>query len=210
MRDAYRLCLVTDEVPASGPALVDIVGAAVQGGVTMVQIREKIAPTRTFLERTFALKALLHPLGVPLVVNDRVDIALAAEADGIHVGQSDMPVEHVRRLVGPSMLVGLSITSDGQIGRPDAAAADYLGIGPIFLQATKPDASAPLGLDGLARLRAATRKPVLAIGGIGAQNAAAVMQAGADGLAVVSAIMAAPDPWAAASRLRAAADAAAR
>lgn len=207
MKGAYRLCLVTDDRLAGGRTLGDIVGAAVAGGVTMVQIREKTASTRVFLDQARALRVLLRPLGVPLIVNDRVDIALAVQADGVHVGQDDMPVATVRRLVGPGMLIGLSITADPQLDQPEAEVADYFGIGPIFQQATKADAAAPLGLDGLARLRAATRKPILAIGGIGLADAAAVRRAGADGLAVVSALMAVPDPRAAAAHLRAAMDA---
>lgn len=178
--------------------MADIVAEAVAGGVTMVQLREKTAGTRAFVAEAEALLRLLRPLGVPLVINDRVDVALAVGADGIHVGQDDMPVELVRRLVGPTMMIGLSITNEVELARPDAGAADYLGVGPVFAQATKPDASPPLGLDGLARLARAATRPVLAIGGIGPDNARAVLQAGTAGLAVVSAIMAAPDPRAAA------------
>ena len=149
-----RLCLVTDRSLARGRPLVDIVDAAVRGGVTMVQLREKQATTRAFLEEARALKALLGPLGIALVVNDRLDIALAVDADGVHVGQTDMPVEEVRRLAGPGKIVGLSITNATQILRPDAPAADYLGIGPIYLQQTKDDAATPLGVEGLRRARA--------------------------------------------------------
>ena len=173
-------------------------GAAVRGGVTMVQLREKAATTREFLEEARTLKALLADSGVPLIVNDRVDVALAVDADGVHVGQSDMPVEAVRALVGPGKLIGLSITSEAEMRRPDAGLADYLGIGPVHPQHTKGDASAPLGLGGFASLRRMTRKPVLAIGGVKPADVALLSQEGADGMAVVSAIMAAEDPEAAA------------
>src|ERR1017187_5347581 len=133
-RRILRLCLVTDRGLARGRPLAEIVDAAVRGGVTMVQLREKAATTRAFLEEARALKALLGPLGIRLVVNDRLDIALAVDADGVHVGQTDLPVEDVRHFVGPGKIVGLSITNATQIMRPDAAAADYLGIGPIYLQ----------------------------------------------------------------------------
>lgn len=196
--EALRLCLVTDRAMAGSRPMAAIVAEAVAGGVTMVQLREKTAGTRAFVAEAEALLRLLRPHSVPLVINDRVDVALAVGAEGVHVGQDDMPVALVRRLVGPAMLIGLSITSDADLAREDAGAADYLGIGPVFAQATKPDASPPLGLAGLTRLASAARRPVLAIGGLDAGNAAAVRRAGAGGVAVVSAIMAAPDPRAAA------------
>lgn len=189
-----RLCLVTDRGLARSRPLVDIAAAAIRGGVTIVQLREKAATTRDFLDEARALKALLAPLGIPLIINDRVDIALAVDADGVHVGQTDMPVEEVRRLAGPGKIVGLSITNETQITRPDAAAADYLGIGPLYLQQTKDNASSPLGVEGFQRLRALTQKPVMAIGGLKPNNSAPVLAAGADGLAVVSAIVTADEP----------------
>lgn len=189
----YRLCVVTDGGLARGRSLVDVVAAAVRGGATMVQLREKHASTRAFLEEARALKALLAPLGVPLIVNDRVDIALAAGADGVHVGQSDLPIEAVRALVGPGEILGLSITAAAELARADAGAADYLGIGPVYAQTTKADATPPLGVEGFAALRRLTARPVMAIGGIGMANAGALAEAGADGVAVVSAIMAADD-----------------
>jgi thiamine-phosphate pyrophosphorylase len=189
-----RLCLVTDRRLARGRPLTEIVEAAVRGGATMVQLREKTATTREFLEQARALKTLLAPLGIPLVINDRLDIAIAVGADGVHVGQTDLPVEEVRRIAGPGMIIGLSITNARQILRPDAAAADYLGIGPLYQQQTKDDASIPLGVEGFRRLRAQTQKPVMAIGGLKPDNSAAVLAAGADGFAVVSAIVAADEP----------------
>jgi len=195
----YRLCLVTDRDIAGERSLIDIVAAAVQGGVTMVQLREKTATTREFLEAARALKALLAPLGVPLVINDRVDIALAVDAEGVHVGQTDMPVDQVRALAGPR-IIGLSITNAEQMSRDDARKVDYLGVGPLYLQQTKADASTPLGVEGFRRLRAMSEKPVMAIGGLKADNSAPVIAAGANGLAVVSGIVGAPDPAAAARR----------
>lgn len=193
-RSIYRLCLVTDRELARGRPLVDVVAAAVQGGATMVQLREKTATTRAFLEEARALQALLAPLGVPLVINDRVDIALAVGAAGVHVGQTDMPIEAVRVLVGPQCILGLSITNRTQIERADAKSADYLGIGPIFAQPTKADASTPLGFEGFAALRRLSDKPVVAIGGVKAEHVAPLREAGADGVAVVSAIVSADDP----------------
>lgn len=203
MRDRalYRLCVVTDRDLARGRPLDAVVTAAVRGGATMVQLREKRASTREFLEEARALKALLAERGIPLIINDRVDIALAVDADGVHVGQTDMPVEVVRALVGPIKIVGLSITNEEQILRADAEAADYLGIGPIYAQTTKTDASAPLGINGFAALRRRTAKPAIAIGGVKAEHVQALFDAGADGVAVVSAIMSADDCTEAARQL---------
>ena len=200
----YRLCLVTDRQIGGGRPLVEVAMRAVAGGVTLVQLREKGATTRAFLDEARALKAALSGRGVPLIVNDRVDVALAVGADGVHVGQTDMPVEAVRAIVGPEVVVGLSITDAEQIGRADAGLADYLGIGPVHPQKTKPDASAPLGLGGFARLRRMTAKPVLAIGGVKAEDVPMLVEEGATGVAVVSAIMAAADPEAAARAFAAA------
>ena len=200
----YRLCLVTDRALGHGRPLIEVVMRAVAGGVTLVQLREKSATTRAFLDEARALKAALAASGVPLIVNDRVDVALAIGADGVHVGQTDMPVEAVRALVGPDRTIGLSITSAGQMAGADAAMADYLGIGPVHPQKTKRDASAPLGLGGFARLRRMTGKPVLAIGGVKAADVPLLVEEGATGVAVVSAIMGAEDPEAAARAFMAA------
>jgi len=197
----YRLCLVTDSALANGRSLAGVVAAAVKGGVTMVQLRKKTASTRAFIEEARALKRLLAPLRVPLLINDRIDVALAAGADGAHVGQRDMPVALARQLLGPAAIIGLSITELGEVRGEDVELADYLGVGPVFAQSTKLDATPPLGLDGLAKVRRATSKPIVAIGGVSAVNAGAVRSAGADGIAVVSAIMGAEDPMAAAAAL---------
>ena len=190
----WRLCLVTDRPLARGRSLVEIAAAAVRGGVTMVQLREKDCPTRAFLDEARALKALLTPLGVPLIINDRVDIALAVDADGVHVGQTDMPVEIVRALIGPDKIIGLSITSEPQMTASVGLPVDYLGCGPLYAQTTKATDNPPLGPEGFRKLRALTQKPVMAIGGLKPDNSAPVVAAGADGLAVVSGIVAADDP----------------
>jgi thiamine-phosphate pyrophosphorylase len=190
----WRLCLVTDRDLCGGRPLAEVVAAAMKGGITMVQLREKTATTRAFLEEARVLKSLLASSGIPLIINDRVDIALAVDADGVHVGQKDMPVEMVRSLIGPDKIIGLSITNHEQVARPDVARADYLGMGPLYQQQTKADASTPLGVEGFRRLRAQTKKPVMAIGGLKPGNAAPVLAAGADGLAVVSAIVAEKNP----------------
>lgn len=190
---SLRLCLVTDRDLSRGRPTLDIVGAAVRGGATMVQLREKNATTRAFLEEARALKEFLAPFGVPLAINDRLDIALAVGADILHVGQSDMHVDDVRRIAGDRLAVGLSITCEADMLRADARAADYLGVGPVYAQQTKPDATPPLGIEGFRALMQHATKPVVAIGGLNAGNSAPVLAAGAAGLAVVSAIVAADD-----------------
>lgn len=198
-----RLHLVTDAVQCGERGLLAVVQSAVRGGVTCVQLREKSLDTRAFVERARALKALLSPLCIPLLVNDRVDVALAAGADGVHVGQSDMAPQDVRRLM-PGALIGLSIESWQQMHEAERAPVDYYGISPVFATSSKADAAPALGLAGLQQLRRMTARPLVAIGGIQVGNVAAVMAAGADGVAVVSALCAADDPARAAQALLAA------
>jgi thiamine-phosphate pyrophosphorylase len=166
-----------------------------------VQLREKDCATRQFVELARALKALLAPAGVPLIVNDRVDVALAAAAAGVHLGQSDMDCRDARRLLGPGALIGLSVETLAQSAAAPGE-ADYLGVSPVFSTPTKTDTAPAWGLDGLAALRRETSRPLVAIGGIHAENASQVIAAGADGIAVVSALCAAADPEAAARELR--------
>ena len=198
----YSLYLVTDRALARGRPLADVVRAAVAGGVTCVQLREKEASAREFAAAARELLALLRPLGVPLIVNDRIDVALAAGADGVHVGQQDLSVADARRLGPPGWIVGVSAESVADAARAERDGADYVGASPIFATPTKTDHAPPLGLAGLRALRAATKLPLVAIGGLHAGNARETIRAGADGLAVVSAIVAADDPRAAAAELR--------
>lgn len=193
--------LVTDRTLARGRELVDVVLAAVRGGATVVQLREKQASARETLELGRVLLARLRPLGVPLIINDRVDLALALGADGVHVGQSDLPPDVARHLLGPNALVGLSITGPEDLPTLDPAIVDYAGVGPIFPTGSKADATAALGLEELARLLRRLPVPAVAIGGITAHNAADVIAAGADGVSVVSAICSADDCEEAASAL---------
>lgn len=199
--NTLRLYLVTGEAPPGGRPLAETVRRAVEGGVTCVQLRAKTASARALLAQARELLALLRPRGVPLIVNDRLDIALAAGADGVHVGQDDLPCADARRLAPPGFLVGVSVGTAAEALAAAAAGASYLGVSPVFDTPTKRDTPPATGLEGLRRIRAATSLPLVAIGGIHAGNAAAVRAAGADGLAVVSAIMTAADPAAAARRL---------
>jgi thiamine-phosphate pyrophosphorylase len=198
----WGLYLVTDRRLAGSRPIEEVVRAAVRGGVTAVQLRDKEAGTREFVDLARRLKTILAPLGVPLIINDRIDVALAAGADGVHLGQSDMGYGDARRLLGPDAILGLSVDNAEQAEQAEPLDLDYLGVGPVFPTATKTDTAPVLGLEGLASVRQASRHILVAIGGIHASNAAAVMQTGVDCIAVVSAICSAPDPEAAARKLR--------
>jgi thiamine-phosphate pyrophosphorylase len=177
--------------------------AAVEGGVTAVQLRRKDHSARAFVEEARALVAELRPRGIPLIVNDRVDVALAADADGVHVGQDDLPAADVRRMVGEDLIVGLSVTNVAEARALDPAIVDYAGVGPVFATPTKPDAAPPLGLGGTRAVCDVLTVPVVAIGGIGLTNAAEVLTTGVVGVAVISAICGADHPRARAAQLAA-------
>ncbi len=198
----YALYLVTDRVLAGDRSIASIMAAAVAGGVSLVQVREKGLDTRAFLDEALLIRDLLEPHGVPLIVNDRLDVALACGAAGVHVGQHDLPCAAVRRLAGPGMLIGVSVSTVAEAIAAERDGADYLGVSPVFATPTKTDTPAATGLQGLRQIRAAVRLPLVAIGGMHVGNAAEVVGAGADGVAVVSAIMSAADPQHAAAALR--------
>ena len=189
----YSLYLVTDRNLSRGRSTLEIVRAAVRGGVSCVQLREKTCSTREFIEEALKLKAFLDSSGVALIINDRVDVALAVAADGVHLGQSDMPLAAARSIVGDSMVIGISAESMRDAVEAESGGADYLGVSPIFATPTKTDTAAPLGLAGLQAIRRAVKIPLVGIGGLNRSNAAEVVRSGADGVAVVSAIVAAED-----------------
>jgi thiamine-phosphate pyrophosphorylase len=195
------LCLVTDRGLCGDRPLEDVVRLALQGGITSVQLREKALGTRAFVAQAFRLKALLAEAHIPLIINDRVDVALAVGAEGVHVGQDDLPCELVRRLMGPAAIVGLSVETWEDVERAQDQPVDYLGVSPIFETPSKTDTRGAWGLAGLARIRAYSRHPLVAIGGLNLTNIAQAVRAGAQGIAVVSAICAAPDPMRAAASL---------
>lgn len=197
----YDLYLVTDRGIAAGRDIVDIVFEAVAGGVTIVQLREKNLDTAEFVRIAMRLKDALAPLGIPLLINDRVDVALAADADGVHIGQSDMPYHIARRLLGPDKIIGLSVENMEQVALANELDVDYIGVSPVFATSTKTDTAAPFGLDGLREAVSLSSHPVVAIGGMNEKIAGPVMECGADGIAVVSAIVGADDPRAAAQKL---------
>jgi len=184
-----------------GRSLTDVVRKAVEGGVTMVQLREKNADTRTFIEKALTLKEVLKPFQVPLIINDRVDVALTVKADGIHIGQKDMPYELLKKIIPESMIVGLSVETMEQIQIANNYKVDYLGISPIFATPTKTDTSGCWGIEGLKKARNSTNHKLIAIGGISNTNVKTIIDAGANGIAVVSAICSAEDPQKAASEL---------
>ncbi|MXN66760.1 thiamine phosphate synthase [Stappia sp. GBMRC 2046] len=194
------LYLVIGPADCGGRNPAEIAAAAASGGATLVQLRDKQSATRDILALAREMKARLDPLGVPLIVNDRIDVALAAGAQGVHLGQDDMPLEDARRLAGPDFVIGVSIGSEAERDATPLELADHAGVGACFPSATKADADA-LGVDGLRQLRPSLPMPVVGIGGISAENAADVLSAGADGVAVVSAICKAKDPAAAAREL---------
>ena len=206
----YRLYLVTDSGLSRGRSAALVVAAALRGGVTVVQYREKEGTTREIVEEASRIRRLCADAGVPFIVNDRLDIALAVEADGLHVGQDDLPAATARRLIGPARILGVSAGSTEEALAAQADGADYIGASPVFDTPTKPDTPPAVGMEGLRRMAAAVRVPVVGIGGMNAGNAGAIIAAGGAGLAVVSAIVSAEDVEAAARLIRRAVDAAMR
>ncbi len=179
------------------PGLYDpIEGArlALEGGAHILQLRDKNATTRRLIEVGSALRTLTRTYNALLIVNDRVDVALAVQADGVHLGQDDMPIALARRIVGERMLIGASTETVPEARQAEQEGADYLGVGPMFATATKPDAGAPVGPQRVREIKAVVSLPVFGIGGITLENASEVLSAGADGICVISAVFGAPDP----------------
>lgn len=202
MKDLLKLYLVTDRDLSMGRSLETIVSEAVEGGVTMVQLREKNTPTGEFIRLAQRLKAILKPHSVPLIINDRVDVALAVDADGVHIGQSDMPYETARNLLGPDKIIGISVESIDDVLKANEQSVDYIGISPVYGTPTKTDTAEPFGLEGLRKAVELSVHPTVGIGGMNKTTAAEVMQTGCDGIAVVSAISSANIPKSAAEELK--------
>jgi len=196
------LYLVTDRSLAKGRPIEFIVEQAVKGGVTMVQLREKNCSTLDFVNLAILLKKLLAPYRIPLVINDRLDITLASDADGLHIGQQDMPYAIARKILGKDKIIGLSVENIDQAKEIDKFDVDYIGLSPVFVTGTKPELVNSLGLEGVRKIASFSRHCMVAIGGINATNAAEVLKAGATGIAVVSAIVSADDPMNAAREIR--------
>jgi len=191
MRGLY---LVTDRRLCGGKPLEEVIIKAVKGGVAYVQLREKDVSTRFFVEEVKRVKKLLEQYKVPLIINDRVDVALACGAEGVHIGQEDMPFEIVRKLMGPKAIIGLSVETWKDVEASQKLDVSYIGVSPVFSTPTKTDTKGVWGLEGLAKIKAFSCHPVVAIGGINESNVREVLKAGADCVAIVSAICASPDP----------------
>jgi len=207
MKVDLTLYVLADPAQARGNPLAEIAAAAARGGATLVQLRNKTGATRELVEQARAIKLALAGTGVPLLVNDRVDVALVAEADGVHLGREDLDARAARQLLGPRAIVGVTVRGDQDVAALAPGAIDYVCIGGVFSTMSKENPDPPIGLAGLSRLARLVRErvpriPVGAIAGINAANAADVIRAGADGVAVVSAVVAAPDPAQAARELR--------
>jgi thiamine-phosphate pyrophosphorylase len=206
-----RLNAIVDPERAGGRDLLEITRGVAAGGATLLQLRDKKSDTRVMVELARAIKAALAPYAVPFVVNDRVDVALAAQADGVHVGPDDMAPEDARSLLGPDAIIGVSIKSVAAAEAAPVGLINYAGVGGVYATLSKEQKNPPIGPDGLARIaavlrRRAPRLPIVGIAGIDESNAGPVIAAGADGVAVISALSAAPDPAAAARGLRAIVD----
>ncbi len=196
------LYLVLDPDLCGGPAeMVRTARLAAENGATVVQLRAPGWKKRQWLEVARELKAVLAPFGVPLIINDHVDVALAIDADGVHVGQDDLSPGETRRLIGPDKILGLSVANAAELAAVPEEGVDYLGIGPVYPTGTKPDAATATGVLLFGELVAATRLPVVAIGGINGGNCAPLFAAGAQGVAVVSAICGQADPAEATAKL---------
>jgi thiamine-phosphate pyrophosphorylase len=210
MKLDLRLYALADPAVSGGRSLADLAGR-IAGSATLVQLRDKHGSTRTMMEEARALIGVLAPLDIPLLINDRVDVALAAEADGVHIGQDDMSAADARLLLGKTAIIGLSVKTIEQAREAPLDLLDYVAIGGVYGTTSKDNTSAPIGVDGLRQIahviRARESKfPICAIAGINAENAADVIAAGADGVAVISALSMAPDPGLAARTLRNAVD----
>ena len=198
MRGLY---LVTDRGLCGQKDLKDVILQALRGGVAYVQLRDKEISTRLFFEEAQNIKAIMAPFKALLIINDRIDVALAVGADGVHIGQTDMPYAAARKLLGNRAIVGLSVETWEDVETAQKLDVDYLGVSPVFETPTKTDTKGCWGLGGLARIKQFSRHPLVAIGGLNASNAADAVRAGADCIAVVSAICSALDPLKAAREL---------
>ena len=192
MKPDYSLYLVTDRMRMSTRTLGEAVGQAVIGGCTLVQLREKEIPALDFYMLALEIKKITDRYGIPLIINDRIDIAMAAGAAGVHIGQQDIPADIARKVIGKDMLLGVSVSSAAEAIDAVKAGADYLGVGAMFPTGTKPDAGF-VSMEELGRIRKAVDIPIVVIGGISRENAMLFRPMGVDGLAVVSAVIAKPD-----------------
>lgn len=207
------LYVLVDPAVSGKKPLDELAGQAARGGATLIQLRDKSGSTQTLIDEAISIRRALAPMKVPLIVNDRIDVAQAAGADGVHIGREDMDAREARRLLGPRAIIGVSIKNESDITEMPAGVVDYACVGGVFTTTSKNNPDPPVGIEGLKRLLRLVRErapgiPVGAIAGIDEKNAEDVIRAGADGIAVISAVIAASDPQSAAQRLRAIVDAA--
>lgn len=188
-----RLCLITDRRFIGDRLLVDVVREAIKGGIQLIQFREKALGRRAAFEDATALRELTAAHGVLFLVNDDVDLAMAVEADGVHLGQDDLPLAVARDLLGTNRIIGISTHTPQEALEAQAGGADYIGFGPIFETGTKPTGRPPLGIKGIAMVRRQVTVPIYAIGGLTSERVAEAVRAGAHGVAIISAILASPD-----------------
>jgi len=191
----YSLMFVTDERITDDKQFLDVLESSLKGGTTIVQLREKRLTTKLFYKRALAVKKLCTKYRTPLIINDSIDIALAINADGVHIGQKDLPVTVARKLLGLHKIIGLSISNEQQAITANNLDLDYIGLSPIFKTDTKiEDIDVPIGIEGLKKIKLISNKRIICIGGIDKNNIAILIQNGTDGIAVVSAISKANNP----------------
>lgn len=198
----YSLYLVLDPDLAAGRPLTEMAREALEGGVTMIQLRYKGSKTREFLELARQIRRICLSFGVPLIINDRLDVALAVDTEGVHVGQEDLPAQEARQILGPERILGVSATCLREAKEAEKIGASYVGLGTIFSTSSKADAGRPIGTEAIWEISQAIRIPVVAIGGIHLGNVEEVIRRGASGVAVISAIMHAKDIKEAAQQMR--------
>ncbi len=198
----YSLYLVTDRALTLGRDLIYVIEEAILGGTSVVQLREKDCSSREFYEVAKAVSLVTKKYKVPLIINDRLDIALAVNAQGLHIGQSDLPYEVARKILGKNAIIGLSVESLEDARDALCLDVDYLGISPVFSTNTKIDIAKPLGLEGIRDIKSFSKHKLVAIGGVNIHNTSDIIKAGADGIAVVSAICSADSPRQASINLR--------
>jgi thiamine-phosphate pyrophosphorylase len=198
----YSLYLVTDRSFLNNKSIKDAVEEAIKGGVTIVQVREKDVSSREFYEVALEVKEITDKYNIPLIINDRIDIAQAVDASGVHLGQSDLPLKFARNILGKDKIIGISVGNVEEAKEAEKDGADYVGIGTIFFTGTKKDIKTPIGIEGLTEIVKSINIPSVAIGGINQQNAKDVLNSGTDGVAVVSAILQKEDITKAAEEFR--------
>jgi thiamine-phosphate pyrophosphorylase len=189
----WRLCFIADAEAAGERNLVSIIQEAVEGGTTLVQLRGKKLSTRRFLNLALEASEYLRSRNIPIIINDRIDVALSCKADGVHLGQEDLPLPFARQILGKQFLIGISVNTVEEAEEAEANGASYIGVGPIYYTPSKEELRTILHVEGLQAIREKVKIPILAIGGIQTENARDVISAGADGIAVISALMGSDD-----------------